>query len=219
MDNEMTDGLHSFIDEDRESEEEFLAAFEAAEAAAVQVLREALPALESIGPPSEELYAATYRLRTGLRGGEWPYGHMLGAAGWRRENPPEDATELWLGAVGALISPREDPGLDAEEEAAIIALEPADWVGAIIGVVREGEGANVSPEALVGYIDDCPEVEGVVDPDEAPLVEMAFELILPGWEAAGAVDENRRLTSLGRWGLPRALAWAWDHDFDDGLAS
>ncbi len=123
--------------------------------------------------------------------------------------------------MGALISPREDPGLDAEEEAAIIALEPADWVGAIIGVVREGEGANVSPEALVGYIDDCPEVEGVVDPDEAPLVEMAFELILPGWEAAGAVDENRRLTSLGRWGLPRALAWAWawDHDFDDGLAS
>jgi hypothetical protein len=215
----MTDGLHSFIDEDRESEEEFLAAFEAAEAAAVQVLRDALPALQSIGPPSEELYAATYRLRTGLRGGEWPYEHVLCAVGWSSERLPEDDTELWLGAVGALISPREDPGLDAQEEAAIIALEPADWVGSIIGVVREGVGADVSPEALVGYIDACPEVEGVVDPDETPLVETAFELILPAWEAAGAVDENKYLTPLGRWGLPRALAWAFDHDFDDGPVS
>ena len=95
---------------------------------------------------------------------------------------------------------------------------PADWVGAIVGVVREGVGADASPEALVGYIDDCPEVEGVVDPDETTLVEMVFELILPAWEAAGAVDQNRRLTLLGRWGLPRALAWAFDHDFDNGPA-
>ena len=67
------DELHSLIDEDREGEEEFLAALEAAEAAAAQVLREALPALQSIEPPSEELYAATQRLRTGLISGEWPY--------------------------------------------------------------------------------------------------------------------------------------------------
>ena len=144
---------------------------------------------------------------------------MLGAAGWSSERLPQDDIELWLGGAGSLISPREDPGLDAEEEAAIVALEPADWVGAIIGVVREGVGSDASPEALVGYIDDCPEVEGVVDPDEAALVETAFELILPAWEAAGAVDQNRRLTPLGRWGLPRALAWAFDHDFDDGPAS
>jgi hypothetical protein len=31
----------------------------------------------------------------------------------------------------------------------------------------------------------------------------------PTWEAAGALDEHRCLTALGRWGLPRALSWAW----------
>jgi hypothetical protein len=84
--------------------------------------------------------------------------------------------------------------------------------------VREGVGADASPEALLGYIDACPEIEGAINPDEAPLLEMAFELVLPAWEAAGAVDDSRRLTALGRWGLPRALAWAWGHRFDDGPA-
>ena len=34
------------------------------------------------------------------------------------------------------------------------------------------------------------------------------------WEAIGAVSEQRWLTGLGWWGLPRALARAWNGDFD-----
>ena len=34
------------------------------------------------------------------------------------------------------------------------------------------------------------------------------------WQAAGALDAGLHLTELGRWGLPRALAWAWGGDFD-----
>ncbi len=207
-----------FMDEDDEDEEELLAALEAAEAAAVEVLRRALPELRGVEPPREEFATAARRLRTGLARGDWPYGHVLGAAGWKEDDLPADDAELWLGGAGALVSPREETGLDAGEEAAIIALDPADWLGAVIGVVREGVGADASPEALVGYIGSCPEIEGAVDPDEAPLLEMAFELVLPAWEAAGTVDDGRRLTALGRWGLPRALAWAWGHHFDDGPA-
>jgi hypothetical protein len=29
-------------------------------------------------------------------------------------------------------------------------------------------------------------------------------------------EDPPRLTALGRWGLPRALAWAWNGDFDAG---
>jgi hypothetical protein len=41
-----------------------------------------------------------------------------------------------------------------------------------------------------------------------------FEAALLCWEAIGAVSEQRWLTRLGWWGLPRALARAWNGDFD-----
>jgi hypothetical protein len=150
-----------------------------------------------------------------MAGGERPYEHMMRAAGWE-ELPDGDDIELWLGSVGGMFSPRQDTGLAIEEEASIMAVQLGDWLGAVIGLVRAGVGASTSPEALVSYINDCPEVEGEIDPEDASPLQRAFELVLPAWEAAGAVDARRRLTALGRWGLPRALAWAWDHDFDAG---
>jgi hypothetical protein len=45
--------------------------------------------------------------------------------------------------------------------------------------VRGGAGANAEPAALVAAINDCPEVDGTVDPDDADLVELAFEAVLP----------------------------------------
>jgi hypothetical protein len=62
------------------------------------------------------------------------------------------------------------------------------WVGAVVGLVRGGVGASADPAALV--------------PDDADLVELAFEVVLPAWEAVGAVDSDRRLTILGVWGCP-----------------
>src|SRR5215218_6531605 len=125
---------------------------------------------------------------------------------------PADDAALWLAAAGALIAMRGPSGLDPELEAAVMALELADWVGAVVGLVRGGVGANAEPAALVAAINDCPEVEGTVDPDDADLVELAFEVVLPTWEAIDAVDVDRRLTDLGAWGLPRALARAWGSD-------
>ncbi len=201
-----------------EADEETIAALEAEEEEAVELLREALPELRGVEPPSAELDAASGRLRAGFESGEWPYEHMMLAAGWETDDDlPSDDTELWLGAAGGLASPRLDMDLEFEEEAAIIALETGDWLGAVTGLAHAGIGASASPENLVSYINESPEVETIIDTEDAALVETAFELVLPAWEEAGAVDSEHRLTSLGRWGLPRALAWAWDHDFDSGL--
>ena len=198
-----------------EDEEEFLAAWERAEASAVDLLRGALPELLNTDPHPGALQAACDELRSGMRARRWPCEHIRRAAGWKPTKLPNGNLELWLGAVGGFISPREETGLDPEEEASIMALQHADWLGAVVGLVRAGVGASAEPGALVDYINDCPEVEGTVDPDKETLIQIAFELVLPTWEAARAVDARRRLTPLGRWGLPRALASAWNRDFDD----
>ena len=79
------------------------------------------------------------------------------------------------------------------------ALEPADWLGAVIGLVRSRAGAPARPGDLVACIDACPEIDGEVGPDDASFLESAFDSVLRCWEAAGVVDANRRLTALGAW--------------------
>lgn len=195
-------------------EEAFIAEWDAATEDAVRLLREALPELRRLEQPREALATAAASLRDRLARGGWIYTAMRRAAGWTPKKLPKNDRELWLGAVGGLIEARKDTGLGADEDAAVMTLELADWLGAIIGLVRAGVGAPAEPEDLVRYIDDCPEIEGGIDPDDESLVAFGFEIVLPAWEAAGALDANRRLTDLGRWGLPRALAWAWHRDFD-----
>jgi hypothetical protein len=218
-----TNGPHSepgrgLFDSDFD-EDEFLKEWEVAEAHAVEVLRYALAPVLGKRPPASALSAAAGQLRVGIRAGRWPYRHMGRAAGWGRLELPEDDVDLWLGAAGGLISPREDTGLGEEEEGTIMSLDFADWLGAIIGLVRGGLGKSAWPEDLVRYIDECPEVEGSVDPADVALIEGAFEAVIPAWQAAGALDGDRRLTAMGRWGLPRALAWAWNADLDEPPSS
>jgi hypothetical protein len=195
-------------DGDEWDDEAFLDQWRHAEAGAVQILREALPVPTRPPPPVHELSRAARRLRSGLEAGDPTLDTIRRAAGLTPPLPADDV-ELWLAATGALISMREDSGLDSELESAVMALELGDWAGAVIGLARGGVGASAEPAALVEAIDACPEVDGTVDPDDAGLIELAFEVVLPTWEVTGAVDSRRRLTALGAWGLPVALARAW----------
>ncbi len=178
------------------------------------VLREAVPLGSLPALPRAELAAACVRIREGIRTGTWPY-DIVGQAAEFGSAPPEDDVELWLLSAGALISCEGDPDLDPEEQATLLSLEHADWLGAVGGLGRHGIGASAAPEDLARYIDECPEVDAPpLDLDDRLLVETAFEILLPSWEATDAVDANRCLTALGAWGLPRALARAWGGDLE-----
>lgn len=182
-----------------------------AEREVVGVLRSALP--KDTPEPTSELAAAAARLRVGMGAAEWPYPHVAAAAGWAGA-PPSDDRRCCVEAAGGLVGLRDDSGLGAERESMLMALELTDWLGAVLGLVRAGVGAPASTHDLVGYLEACQEVDGELDLDDAELVESAFDLALDAWQAVGAVTADRRLTVLGVWLLPRALAWAWGADFD-----
>jgi hypothetical protein len=196
-----------------EEDEELIQQWEEAERECVDVLQAALPEVRAAVPPESALRHAAARIRQGVVQDEYPYPQLAAGAGWDNALPADDH-ELWLGATGALTSLRMHSGLDVEIEAGLASLELADWVGAVIGLVRAGVGTVAEPEDLVRYIDECPEIDGETDPDDAIHVESVFYAVTSGWRATGALDREDRLTPLGWWGLPRALGWAWHGDFD-----
>ncbi len=185
-----------------------------ADGAAAQLLRDALPDARGAPAPAE-LAATAERVRGGLSSGRYPFGWVRAGAGFGDPLPSEHA-ELMVAAAAATISPREETGLDAEEESLLLTLERADWLGAIVELVRAGSGATARPADLVAAIHRCPEVEisPDVDPDDDDLTDAAFELVTTAWLALGLVDDHDRLTAVGSWVLPRALASAWGSDFD-----
>jgi hypothetical protein len=201
---------------DGEDEDAWLERSEAADSQAAAVVVGALSERRGAGAPAGAMAAAAAQLRAGIGANGYPYSWMRRAAGLEGELPADD-TALLLSVLAATISPREETGLEPGEEASIVALEHGDWAGAVIELVRSGPGASADPAALVQAIDDCPEIEGPPDdPDEISVADAAFELVGLAWEAAGALDDQRTLTPLGAWTLPRALTRAWGVDFDTG---
>lgn len=160
--------------------DEVIAGFEQAEADAVAaVLREALPPSSRLGLPARELAKTCERLRAELLSGQWPYDTIRRAAGLGKPLPTDDG-ELWLRPAASVIAPQEETGLDVEEESMLLSLQIADWLGAIVGLVRAGVGASADPRDLVEYIDNCPEISGPpLELDDASFIEASFEIVLP----------------------------------------
>ncbi len=179
---------------------------------AVELLREALPEVSGLPEPAA-LRLATTDLRRRLLSQDPVLRPAARANGWSRTLPPDDR-QLWIETAGALIAIRNETGLSAEEESLLMTLDHADLIGAVLGAVRAGVGSPAGPRHLASHIDSCPEVDGEIDEDDRGLIEAAFDLLVPVWQAVGALDAEQRMTELGRWGLPRALAWAWGADFD-----
>jgi hypothetical protein len=203
-------------------------AWDAAERYAVTLLRDALPEARAVPAPAEELTAAAARFRSAAR--KWPY-RQLARAAWGqlpRKRSPADDTGLWLDAAGAMATMQRHIGVDSPLLEPVMLLRPADWAGAVIGMVRSGVNSIVTAEDLLRYARQCPEIMSTKEPtDEVVAYDpfaggvaddeslcRGFEAALLLWEAIGAVSEQRWLTRLGWWGLPRALARAWNGDFD-----
>jgi hypothetical protein len=199
-------------------------AWDAAEGYAVTLLREALPEAQAVPVPVDELAAQAARFRSAAR--KWPY-RQLARAAWGKRSPADDA-ELWLDAAGVMATMRRHIGADSPLLEPVTLLRPADWAGAVIGLVRSGVNSLATTGDLLRYARQCPEVMSTKEPgDEAVAYDpfaggvvdddslcRGFEAALLLWEAIGAVSEQRWLTRLGWWGLPRALARAWNGDFD-----
>jgi hypothetical protein len=211
-----TDPPHGFDIDDRELDQ-FIADWEAVDRQAARVLREALGEHRGVRIPDGEPDAIGSRIREGLATGVYPFDWIGRAAGLDREALPDDGTELLLRCVAATISPREETGLDPEEEAMLDSIEHADWIGAIVSAVRAGPGTDASPRSLVAGIEVCPEVEpgpGGVSDDDVAFLHAAFSILAVPWRVLGMIDGEERLTDLGAWTLPRSLARAWSSDFD-----
>lgn len=199
-------------------------AWDAAERYAVTLLWEALPEAQAIPVPIDELTEQAAHFRSSAR--KWPYKQLIRAT-WGRRSPADD-TDLWLDAAGAMATMRHHIGLDSPVLKPVTVLRPADWAGAVIGMVRSGVNSIATVGDLVRYAGQCPETTGTREPDDGtPAYDpfaggvvddeslwRGFEAALQLWEAIGAVNEQRWLTRLGFWGLPRALARAWNGDFD-----
>lgn len=112
-------------------------------------------------------------------------------------------------AVGAYLAPA-DLSIHAPDEREPIAdLEPADWVGVLLGVLRPNDAIPLTGEIAVRHINRCPEIATTIPARDAPALAWAFDRVLYAWECTGVLGEDGLVTEAGRWLLPRAADQAW----------
>ncbi|MGH3665025.1 MAG: IS1096 element passenger TnpR family protein, partial [Egibacteraceae bacterium] len=196
-------------DDEDELEARSSEALEQGGSQAFEVVTGALWGLES-EQPAEALAAVAGRLRAHAGLAVPPYDLLFAAAALEPDTLPPDDTQLWLELAAGVIQPRAAAPLEPDAETAWSALEPADWAGAVIGLVRGDVGQSAEPEVVLHLITTCPEVEGEpLGGEDRDALLAGLDTVVALWQALGAVDVDRRLTALGRWGLPAALGVAW----------
>jgi hypothetical protein len=89
-------------------------------------------------------------------------------------------------------------------------MELNDWLAATVELVRGGVGTAAGPDELLTLSAQCLDIDSAaVEPEMVPILRTGFAALQPVWVGLGAVDGKGRLTGLGAWGLPVALARAW----------
>lgn len=181
------------------------------DSAAVELLESALAkSFAASGPTDQVFEQLAARLQpepdSPESGNEADVEAVRGTAGLTGSEPPR---EFVLRFVSAYAVPRRLDLFTPEEQDAIRHLEWADWLGVIIGLVRGGEGAAVTPHGMVKAINRCPEITTTIPKADADYVAWSFELTLHAWSLAGVVDDEEKLTAFGADVLPRAFRAAW----------
>jgi len=169
-----------------------------------EVLRRALG--EPVPPALDELERAAERLRSAATD-EHPLAQWLAASVGPVDLDESDLAVV-LAAIAACVAPASLEPLDTDSREAVLDLEWADWLGVVIGLVRDGIGASVDPEAMVDRINRCPEVASTVPKKDRPRVAWALAVCTADWPELGLVDDGQ-LTELGVAVLPVALERAW----------
>ncbi len=124
---------------------------------------------------------------------------------------PEEPVDLdrFIALIGsylapASLSPHTDP-----QFAALIELEPADWVGVILGMSRAAIGTDIDGDALVRFINKAPEITTTIPKADAPRLAWTFEQMLYAWEVTGVLTDVGAVSAAASWLLPRAAVAAW----------
>ncbi len=159
-------------------------------------------------PDPVALAAAARRVRTASSGAGDPGAELV--AVWRAAGPPgggHDLDEVTAVVVAAVAPVTLEP-LAAPERDAVCTLEWADWLGAVVEMVRRGPGAPVDGESLVDAVNRCPEVTTSIPRRDRARIAWAFDVVTAPWAPVGLVDDAG-LTDLGVAVVPRALVRAW----------
>ena len=124
-----------------------------------------------------------------------------GAAG------PEESDAV-AAAVASFVAPVDLAPFGPAERDAVLILEWADWLGAVIGLVRAGEGVAVDGAGMVDLVNRCPEVTTTIPKADRARIEWAFDTAIASWTDLGILADGR-LTEFGVAALPAALRRAW----------
>ncbi len=220
-------GLGEQSDERELAEWELGAEWERARTEALHQLCEGLARLRGEAPPKPAIRAAAVKLRANLGSEAYPFPQLARALARSSGQPLVKDVELLIGAVAATVAPlpesqeqeladggdqaegAEDEGAEADLplEMDTEELELEDWLALIIAAERPGPAARLDPERLVVVAGLDP------DSDDGWIKEGAFVRALSLWEDLGMLDRGG-VTQVGKWILPRALARAWEGDFD-----
>ncbi len=114
--------------------------------------------------------------------------------------------------VGVYLAPVDLTAHTDPQFAALVDLEPADWVGVILGLSRSAVGTVVDGHALVTLINRTPEVTTTIPKADAARVSWTFEQMLYAWEVTGVLDEDGAVGAAASWLLPRAALAVWGLD-------
>jgi len=114
-----------------------------------------------------------------------------------------------VGAVAEFVAPTDLAPLDPRQRDAVLTLEWADWLGAVIGLVRAGAGCAVAGDRMVDFVNRCPEIDTTIPKADRARIGWAFATVIEPWGEWGLLDDDGRVTALGLTVLPAALRRAW----------
>ena len=113
-----------------------------------------------------------------------------------------------LAALATTVAPASMEPLAADARRAVLELEWADWLGAVIGLVRAGAGTSVDPDDLVDQVNRCQEVTSTIPKADRARVAWAFGVVTEPWAPLGLAVDGA-LTEFGTHVLSPALRAAW----------
>jgi hypothetical protein len=121
--------------------------------------------------------------------------------------PGDDAGDA-VDRIAGVVAPDSLQLLPPADRDAVLLLEWADWLGAVIGLVRAGEGSAVDGAALVDHVNRCPEVTSTIPKADRERIAWAFDQLTSDWDELGLTFDGA-LTPEGVAILPAALRKAW----------